>query len=184
MSSYFIYVGLMFSGLPGVVRTRSTFVHDFHDRIPQGGFFFAGSLIYDLPQEDTPDVAAYDPEADLEADMAQIKESEREVARMEKVLEEARARAAKMEVVKQGKSYPISYRSTKITLLIYLIAGLAQRIIREQSNTQGAKPFKNMDDIPKSVPTQDNEEFLRTEYYKNFHRGLYHSKYFDAANKK
>lgn len=72
------------------------------------------------------------------------------------------------------------------TFLTRLTAGMAQRIFREQSTTQAAKAakVKNMGDIPKSVPKVLDEKFLRTKYYKEFHKGHYHSKYFDAANKK
>lgn len=110
-----------------------------------------------------------------------------EVAEIEKAEKaEARARAAKADLVKQGKVYHISYPSMKIALLTLIIAGLAQRILREQSNTLAAKAgkVKNMIDMPKSVPKELDEEFLRTKYYKDFHKGYYHSKYFDAANKK
>jgi hypothetical protein len=42
------------------------------------------------------------------------------------------------------------------------------------------------DDISSAIPSPPdvNEEFLRTEYYKNFHKGNYYSKFFDDAAKK
>ena len=66
--------------------------------------------------------------------------------------------------------------------------GLAQRILREQANVQLLKSEKveKVDDLS---PTSFNrliakEEFLRTEYYKDFHKGYYHSKFFDEVSKK
>jgi hypothetical protein len=75
-----------------------------------------------------------------------------------------------------------------IVLLTRLMAGLAQRILREQPNIQflSSDKVKQVNDMSSSVPdqTEDKEEFLRTEYYKNFHKGDYHRKYFAAAAKK
>ena len=65
--------------------------------------------------------------------------------------------------------------------------GLAQRILREQANFQLLKSEKveKVDDLS---PTSFNqlmakEEFLRTGYYKDFHKGYYHSKFFDEVSK-
>jgi hypothetical protein len=148
--------------------------------VPKGGFFFAGSLAPDQV-EDEYNVAAT---SDLEAAIA---ENMVEVAEVENVKqEEARASAAKYELVKNGI---LHYTSLLEDCIADASAtDLAQVILREQPNVQlvrADKP-KKKGDIRPGVYNKpaDKEEFLRTEYYKNCHKGAYHSKCFDNAAKK
>lgn len=82
------------------MRSRSTFIRDFYNRVPQGGFFFAGSLVHDLLEDETPDITASNTAANIAQNMAEIAETEK----AEKA--EARARAAKADILKQGSFTP------------------------------------------------------------------------------
>jgi hypothetical protein len=87
------YAHLIFLGIREVVYARSIFV-GFHNRIPRGGFFFAGSLAPDTTEEDV--------ERDLAAEIAANMTEVAEIENAEK--EEVRARAAaESELLKQGK---------------------------------------------------------------------------------
>jgi hypothetical protein len=66
--------------------------------------------------------------------------------------------------------------------------GMAQRILREPAAivTKTGKAGKEID-VPSTIQhlakAVGNEEFLRTKYYKDFHKGQYDSKFFNAALK-
>lgn len=68
------------------------------------------------------------------------------------------------------------------------VTGLAQVILRELPNVQLLRSdmATKETDTCSCEPKQSvkSEEYLRTEYYKNFHKGHYDLKYFYAAGKK
>jgi hypothetical protein len=137
--------------------------------VPKGGFFFAGTLVPD-PQE----------EAEIAANMAEVAEIER----AEK--EEARIRAAAKTEIKQGNYWCIQVFFSAAPDAS--VTGMAQMILREQPNIQLVRS-ENATEVANACSCEpktsvNNEEYLRTEYYKNFHKGHYDLKHFYAAAKK
>jgi hypothetical protein len=88
---------IFFLGAHGAVRTRSTSRFPFYNRVPRGGFFFAGSLVEDPATDESASTKGRDPEKEIATNMAEVAE----IVKAGK--EEVRARAAKEELVKQGK---------------------------------------------------------------------------------
>lgn len=68
------------------------------------------------------------------------------------------------------------------------VTGMAHMILREQPSIQFVRS-ENVTEVANARSCEpktsvNNEEYLRTEYYKNFHKGHYDLKHFYAAAKK